>query len=120
MNRRSSIFAWIAAAGVFLHVGTAAASTWCKVMGLVSSCCCPAAQEEESEWKAPSDCCRPAVAGPKMGLGEAPFSVSVDPAALPWDSFLLPVDLPIGWLSHPEPAAASPPLEALATIVIRC
>lgn len=121
MQRRPTFLAWIAAIGVLAHVGTAGASTWCKTMGLLTSAssCCPTDSVDHARWEAPTDCCKPALEPQKLGAAQA----AVDQAPcvlqrLPWDRIALDSALPaaMGW--EPEEVATSPPLVALASIVI--
>lgn len=120
MHRRSTLYAWLAALGVLLHVGTAGASTWCKVMGLMAGpSCCPVESTEEAQWKAPSDCCKPALEAQEFGAAQ--LATTQAPCilhSLPWDRIAAePARLP-PWELEPEEVAASPPLVALASIVI--
>ncbi|HWV38210.1 MAG TPA: hypothetical protein VN033_06995 [Vulgatibacter sp.] len=120
MRSRVPLLAVIAAFGVLLHAGTAAASIWCAMTGLGVSCCCPRgeAPEHDSIAGVSDPCCREALEAPVVdGAGHAPAAAPL-PALAPWDE---PFQPPRPGACEGRDAPARPPsapLAALATIVI--
>ncbi len=119
MRRHSTLLAWIAALGLLLHAGTAAASIWCAMTGLGTGCCCPQDPPSEDQLQAEaSECCRDALKAPTVDL--ASLLGPTDPVAviLPWDEVPQLAAALEGWADEASPSATSPPLLALATVVI--
>lgn len=118
MLRRLQPYAWIAALGVLVHLGTAGATIWCKAMGLMVASCCPAEANEQPVLAAPSDCCRPALEASEAGLGEPLFELAPVVAALPWDALAPEAPARAPSFGEPLPRATPPPIRLLSTIVI--
>lgn len=120
MRRRVHLLAFLAAMGVLLHAATAAAAIWCAMGGLTVSCCCPSVEVQDHDLLAGvgEACCRDAVKAPDFdAAAHAPAPAPALPL-IPWDEPFHPGEA----VAHPAwdtPAqATSPPLLALATIVI--
>jgi len=110
----------IAAFGVLLHAGTAAASIWCAMTGLGVSCCCPKGEAPEHDSIAGvSDlCCRDALQAPVVdGAGHAPAPMPTL-ALVPWDEPYQPPHPGDGEALDVPVLPTSAPLATLATIVI--
>lgn len=120
MRRRVSLLAVIAVFGVLLHAGTAAASIWCAMTGLGVSCCCPKGEAPDHDTLAAvtDPCCRDAVKAPVVdGAGHAP-ALQPALAVVPWDEPFVPALVGEAAGRDTPEKATSPPLLALATIVI--
>jgi hypothetical protein len=118
--RKHHILALIAALGVLLHAGLAAAQVFCAMTGTLSvSCCCPSGEREDGPvLKSADACCRDAMAAPEFDLQQPQAPLAGPALAAEWAQVVLPEPDELVSRTEPVPSSTSPPLRALQTIVI--
>ena len=118
--RKHHPLALIAALGVLLHAGIAAAQVFCAMTGTLStSCCCPSGEGHDGPvLKSADDCCRDAMAAPEYDLTQPHQPLPGPALAAEWAQVVLPEPATLESRSEPVPTSTSPPLLALQTIVI--
>lgn len=121
MLRNRTILAFVATLGILLHAGTATASVWCAMAGMLTTSCCCATDElpDGPVLQAPSDsCCRDAIAAPSFDLLPTGPALAALPVELPWEQASLEPPLLAPVAQAPVPTCTSPPLAALASVVL--
>ncbi len=118
--RKHHLLAMIAALGVLLHAGLAAAQVFCAMTGtLATSCCCPSGEPQDGPvLKSADDCCRDAMAAPEFDLNPPHTPLAGPALAAEWAQVVLPEPPALISRAAPVPTSTSPPLAALQTIVI--
>lgn len=118
--RKNHLLALIAALGVLLHAGMAAAQVFCAMTGTIAtSCCCPASDPEDGPVLRSADaCCKEAVDGPVVDLLQAGPQLPPPLPAAAWEQIRLPEPPTISARALLLPTGTAPPLLALQTIVL--
>lgn len=119
--RKHHLLAIVAALGVLLHVGTAAAQVFCAMTGMVmTACCCEKDERPDGPVleQAGGDCCRDALGAPTVDLQQQPAPLSGPALAAAWAQAVLPEPAAIPARSEGIPSGLSPPLLGLQTIVL--
>ena len=118
--RKHHLLALIAALGVLLHAGLAAAQVFCAMTGeLSTSCCCPKGETSDGAvLKSADSCCRDAMPAPATDLPQVHAPLPGPALAAQWAQVVLPEPGVLASRSAPVPACTSPPLAALQTVVI--
>ena len=119
--RHRNLLALVAALGVLLHAGTAAAQIFCAMAGVVTTSCACADEPGADMTIGPmdGDCCRDALEAPATDRIQEfdPLPEPMEAAA--WAQVIPPVSAPA---LAPAPLAAAPPsssLRALQTVVLQ-
>ena len=120
LRRSHRLLSLIAALGVLLHAGTAAAQVFCAMTGALSiHCCCGGDERPDGPALAPVDegCCRDALPAPSTDLQpKAPMPAPT--AAAAWARVILPdPEVPVPAAGRDGPSLHSP-LLGLQTIVL--
>lgn len=118
--RHRSLLAVLAALGVLLHAGTAAAQVFCAMTGtLTTACACDMGSDADMAiGPMDSDCCRDALAAPATDRVQQPNELPTPTEAAAWAQVVLPEPVPA---AAPAELATAPPassLRNLQTIVL--
>ena len=119
--RKHHILAIVAALGVLLHAGMAAAQVFCAMAGVVMTACCSEKGERPDGpvlEQAGGGCCRDALEAPTVDLHQQQAPLAGPMLAAAWAQVQLPEPAAAPFRIAPVPTGASPPLLGLQTIVI--
>ncbi|WP_373045750.1 hypothetical protein [Vulgatibacter sp.] len=118
--RNHHLLAVIAALGVLLHAGMAAAQVFCAMTGtLTTSCCCPGDEGTDGPvLKSADGCCRDALPAPAFDLHQQQASLPGPALAAAWQQVIFAEPAALPARPEPVPAGTSPPLLGLQTIVL--
>ena len=116
-----NLLALVAALGVLLHAGTAAAQIFCAMAGVITTSCACADEPGADMAIGPmdGDCCRDALEAPATDRVQEPDPLPSPMEAAAWAQVIPPVAPPA---FAPAPLATAPPaspLRDLQTIVLQ-